>query len=385
MKNNIRIDKLIPREKRYSISLGNGLTIRVMPSGIISWIVRIPFKNQIKDITISHYPEINKKQAIAKARQLRKKYNLVPPKGYTFRDAFSLWCQIKKNNIISYKNEKQRIIKYLINPFGSYQLDELTPPIVIEQIKKLYTLNKKSTLKRCLMRLKEIYNLAVCAGYVSNNSMIGINKLFKPAKVKPRKSINYKELSSLLIKIEPFPIKVKLVFLLSLFTLLRPGEVVKLKWSWIRNDVLVIPSKEMKNRKEFRIPLNPIIIKLLEIIKKNNKHKRSSYLFTGTKSNKHLCSQYLTNYLRSRKEFRGYLVPHGIRSIGRTWMADNKVSFEVAEACLSHTTGNSVSRAYQRSDYLEPRKEVLLKWNKYILSCASSSQELMNLLKESID
>lgn len=61
--------------------------------------------------------------------------------------------------------------------------------------------------------------------------MIGINKLFKPAKVKPRKSINYKELSSLLIKIEPFSIKVKLVFLLSLFTLLRPGEVVKLKWS----------------------------------------------------------------------------------------------------------------------------------------------------------
>ena len=70
----------------------------------------------------------------------------MPPKGYTFRDAFSLWCQIKKNNIVSYKSEKQRIIKYLINPFGSYQLDELTPPIVIEQIKKLYTLNKKSTL-----------------------------------------------------------------------------------------------------------------------------------------------------------------------------------------------------------------------------------------------
>lgn len=64
-----------------------------MPSGIISWVVRISFKNQIKDITIGHYPEINKKQAIAKARQLRKKkYNLMPPKGYKFRDAFSLWC-----------------------------------------------------------------------------------------------------------------------------------------------------------------------------------------------------------------------------------------------------------------------------------------------------
>lgn len=172
------------------------------------------------------------------------------------------------------------------------------------------------------MRLKEIYNLAVCAEYISNNPMIGINKLFKLAKVEPRKSINYKELPNLLIKIESFPIKIKLVFLLSLFTLLRPGEIVKLKRSWIRNDILVIPSEEMKNKKEFRIPLNPIIIKLLEIVKKNNKHKRSNYLFTGTKNNKHLCSQYLINYLRSRKEFRGYLVPHGIRSIERTWMAE---------------------------------------------------------------
>ena len=32
-----------------------------MPSGIISWVVRISFKNQIKDITIGHYPEVNKK------------------------------------------------------------------------------------------------------------------------------------------------------------------------------------------------------------------------------------------------------------------------------------------------------------------------------------
>lgn len=141
------------------------------------------------------------------------------------------------------------------------------------------------------MRLKEIYNLAVCAEYISNNPMIGINRLFKLAKVEPRKSINYKELPNLLIKIESFPIKIKLVFLLSLFTLLRPGEIVKLKRSWIRNDILVIPSEEMKNKKEFRIPLNPIIIKLLEIVKKNNKHKRSNYLFTGTKNNKHLCIQ----------------------------------------------------------------------------------------------
>ena len=106
------------------------------------------------------------------------------------------------------------------------------------------------------------------------------------------------------------------------------------------------------------------------------KDKRSVFLFYGVKSNRHVCSQFLTNFLRSQNDFKDQLVPHDIRSIGRTWMTDQEISYEVAEVCLSHVVGDTVSRAYQRSDYYETRKEVMQRWSDYIVSCAPSSLNL---------
>ena len=49
-------------------------------------------------------------------------------------------------------------------------------------------------------------------------------------------------------------------------------------------------------------------------------------------------------------------MPHGIRSIGRTWMHDHDVAFDVAELCLAHSVGTSTQLAYDRSDLLDKRK-----------------------------
>lgn len=82
-----------------------------------------------------------------------------------------------------------------------------------------------------------------------------------------------------------------------------------------------------------------------------------------------MSSQTLAKYLHST-ELRGRLVAHGCRSIARCWLADHDVGFEVAEACLSHLTGSAVSRAYQRSDYLDARRGVMHEWCSFVIDCA---------------
>ena len=42
------------------------------------------------------------------------------------------------------------------------------------------------------------------------------------------------------------------------------------------------------------------------------------------------------------------------------------VTFEVAEACLSHRVGSAVSRAYARSDMLERRRPVMAQWAAFL-------------------
>ena len=63
---------------------------------------------------------------------------------------------------------------------------------------------------------------------------------------------------------------------------------------------------------------------------------------------------------------------HGMRSSARSWMADNAVPFELAEACLAHTVGNAVVQAYQRSSMLERRRPIMAAWAAYVCGSASN-------------
>ena len=58
---------------------------------------------------------------------------------------------------------------------------------------------------------------------------------------------------------------------------------------------------------------------------------------------------------------------HGFRSSARSWMAESGVPAEVAEACLAHVPRSQVVQAYQRSDLLARRAQVLQAWSDYIL------------------
>lgn len=57
------IANLKPKESRYSIADGNGLTLRVQPSGSKSWGFRSHHSGRITDETIGHWPEMSLKQA----------------------------------------------------------------------------------------------------------------------------------------------------------------------------------------------------------------------------------------------------------------------------------------------------------------------------------
>lgn len=64
---------------------------------------------------------------------------------------------------------------------------------------------------------------------------------------------------------------------------------------------------------------------------------------------------------------------HGFRASFSTWCADNRKDTEIREACLQHVLGNKVSAAYQRSDLMEHRRQLLQEWADYV-TCSSSHE-----------
>jgi hypothetical protein len=63
-----------------------------------------------------------------------------------------------------------------------------------------------------------------------------------------------------------------------------------------------------------------------------------------------------------------------MRSAARSWMADDGVEFELAEACLAHAVGNAVARSHQRSSMLERRRPVMQAWASFPSGEAEASK-----------
>lgn len=377
MLNSKQIKALKPKKRRYQITDQSGLALRVQISGVKSWVVRVPQNGRVLDITLGHWPEISLMQARSLARRKRRELELEPSGSYTLRDAFKFWCSKKKNRIASYRDEKLRLEKYVISKLGSRQLDSITPPVLIKLLEPVEAAGKLSTVKRLLMRVREIYDLAVNAGFIQANPLSKITKVFPAPEVRHMPAPDWKELPIVISQIEALaPPKYKCLFYFSLATLLRPGEVVSVRIEWISEEAITIPAEFMKMKRIHRIPLTPYLIALINEAKTIRKNKRSPFLFPAANKNQHISGQAMAKWLHEQPEFRNRLVAHGLRSIGRSWFADNDVPFEVAEACLAHLVGSQVVRAYQRTDFFAPRQKIMLSWHAYIETCARCAQVL---------
>lgn len=364
-----KIDSLKPGATRYSIADSGGLTLRVQPSGRKIWYLRSSVAGRVVDKKLGNFPDLSLMQAHQKARRLRKEVGLEPPRGYCLRDAFRLWCRLKKPQIVSYQDERRRLERYIVKPLGGRQLDEITAPLVIRAVMPLEQAGKRATLKRVLMRLREVLDLAVCAGYIEHNPLARVSRVFAPPTVTPMPAVGWKDLPEVMRVMADAPERMQILFLFSLCSMLRPGENAKLEKSWIHDDVIEIPAEHMKKRKPFRLPLTGFMRELLEREAALSPHPRCAFVFAARVTGRHISAQALAKHLHST-ELKDRLVAHGLRSIARSWLADAQVPYEVAETCLSHDVGSLVSRAYQRSDYFDARRSIMERWSEHVRACA---------------
>lgn len=364
-----KIDSLKPGATRYSIADSGGLTLRVQPSGRKIWYLRSSVAGRVVDKKLGNFPDLSLMQARQKARRLRKEVGLEPPRGYCLRDAFRLWCRLKKPQIVSYQDERRRLERNIVKPLGGRQLDEITAPLVIRAVMPLEQAGKRATLKRVLMRLREVLDLAVCAGYIEHNPLARVSRVFAPPTVTPMPAVGWKDLPEVMRVMADAPERMQILFLFSLCSMLRPGENAKLEKSWIHDDVIEIPAEHMKKRKPFRLPLTGFMRELLEREAALSPHPRCAFVFAARVTGRHISAQALAKHLHST-ELKGRLVAHGLRSIARSWLADAQVPYEVAETCLSHDVGSLVSRAYQRSDYFDARRSIMERWSEHVRACA---------------
>ena len=145
-------------------------------------------------------------------------------------------------------------------------------------------------------------------------------------------------------------------------TAVRAGEARGARWDEISIEARrwTIPASRMKAGREFCVPLSTGALGVLGRARALSAD--SSLVFpsrTGGPLPRNAPGRVLARAGTAS-------TVHGFRSSARSWMAESGVPAEIAEACLAHVPRSKVVQAYQRSDLLERRAEVLQAWSDYV-------------------
>ncbi len=78
----------------------------------------------------------------------------------------------------------------------------------------------------------------------------------------------------------------------------------------------------------------------------------------------------------------GILVAHGMRSIASTALNEQGFDPDVIEAALAHVGKDDVRNAYNRAEYLERRKKLMIHWSNYIDKATTKRAKQVNNIRK---
>jgi integrase len=150
----------------------------------------------------------------------------------------------------------------------------------------------------------------------------------------------------------------------TVLTVARSGETLGATWDEIdfKAATWIVPASRMKMGKPHSVPLSDAALDIL--LSQETARGKNPYVFPGGRPRQPLSVMAMTMVMRRLSA--GEFTVHGMRSVARSWMADNGVEFELAEACLAHAVGNAAVQAYQRSSMLERRRPLMQSWANFV-------------------
>jgi integrase len=83
-----------------------------------------------------------------------------------------------------------------------------------------------------------------------------------------------------------------------------------------------------------------------------------------------------------RMGYGSQLVAHGLRSIASTILNEQGFDPDIIEAALAHVGKNEVRNAYNRADYIERRKPMMIWWSDHIENAARGNISLAGNVRQ---
>ncbi|MEN4927511.1 integrase domain-containing protein [Erwinia billingiae] len=370
-------------DKDLTLHDGDGLFMVVKTTGKKLWRFRYqrPATKQRTMIGLGAFPALS----LADARRLRADYlsllaNDIDPQTQAeqvteqqqialdsiFSTVAANWFALKQASVTpDYAKDIWRSLEKDVFPaIGEIPVQEIKARKLVEALEPIKARGALETVRRLVQRINEIMIYAVNTGLIDANPASGVGMAFEKPKKQHMPTLRPEELPKLMrsLVMSNLSIPTRCLIEWQLLTLVRPSEASGARWAEIDFDgkLWAIPAERMKAKRKHIVPLSPQALDVLEVMKPISAHRE--HVFPSRNDPKQSMNSQTANAALKRIGYGGKLVAHGLRSIASTAMNEAGFNADVIEASLAHSDKNEVRRAYNRSDYLEHRKEIMTWW-----------------------
>jgi len=397
-----KLRQLKPKDKAYTLSDGEGLSLLIKINGTKLWEFRYtsPTKLKRRKATLGTYPN----STLSNAREKAQEYKRLITEGIdpidknkevrhekqleTSRDFSKVvaeWFKLQENQLASstYSRKVNQFTLYVEPFFENRPINTITHPEIVKVI-ELKAKTAPESASRLLGYLNDLWQFATTKGYCDFNVIVNIHKktvLPKIKKTSYSKIVDRDNLRELIQSINLYKgsTSVRNVLKFVMHIPLRAENLINLKWEYVDLDkqLLTIPRPLMKVKNEnlpnFTMPLTEQVV---DILKEQKLFATGTFVFRADGYADVPIGKETPNRALQRMGFNNEIIGkkirlHGFRgtfrSLADTHQMTHNVSKEAKERALDHLPKSAVEMAYtHKADYIEELKVLMTWWSNYL-------------------
>lgn len=263
---------------------------------------------------------------------------------------------------------------------GRRAISDIEAPDLLECLRRVEARGAIETAHRVKDACGQVFRYGVAIGQCKRNPAADLRDALRPVVSRHHAAIvdpvHAGKLLRDVMAYEGHPVT-RAALQLSALLLLRPGELRHMEWAWLDLDdaTLTVPAEVMKRKKADKadgpphvVPLAPQAVAILQALQPLTGGEGRRFVFPSLLTGERCMSE---NTVRGALRRMGYgnddMTAHGFRAMARTMIAERlNVAPEVIEAQLAHAVGDSLGRAYNRTQFLDQRRDMMARWADYL-------------------
>lgn len=352
---------------------GQGLWLVKRDKDAGKWILRVVVSTKRREMGLGRWPDVSIAEARERATTARKaiRDGLDPiqqrskakrvVKRLTLKEAID-GCYKAKQAELKNDGDAGRwmspLSSHIIPKLGSIPVEDIDQHLLVDTLGPIWH-NKPEAARKALNRVNLTLKFAVALGLnVDLQATMKAKALMGKQRheVTHIPSMPYQDAPTFYQWLKSQDAVSALALRFLMLTVARTSEVRLATFDEIEGDVWMLTPSRTKTGREHRVPLTD---EALAIVKRCRELSPNEYLFPALKQ-KPISDMAMSTFMKRE----GYEArPHGFRATFRTWAEEcTDATFEVKEAVLGHAVDVGVVGAYQRSDRLDSRRQLMQNW-----------------------